>query len=69
VDNTKMDSTRFLALCILVSAILLSGSIVWHAKITANAPQIGRYQFHPSTPPGVIWTMDTTTGEVTAKPG
>jgi len=29
-----------------------------------NRAQIGRYQFHPSTPPGAIWRIDTTTGIV-----
>ena len=66
MDNTKIDSTKFLGICILLSAIVLSAAICWHAKSTSL---IGRYQFQPSNPPGVIWTLDTTTGEVTTKPG
>jgi hypothetical protein len=54
-----MQSSKFVGVCLLLSSLILSAAIVYHAKT-------GRYQFHPSTPPGVIWTMDTSTGEVKA---
>ncbi len=34
-----------------------------------EANGIGRYQFHPSNPPGVIWVIDTVTGKVTSRSG
>lgn len=41
----------------IVSAILVSGTLLWHARTN-------RYQFHiPAN--GVIWKMDTTTGLIT----
>jgi hypothetical protein len=40
------------------------------ADTSTESPQpIGRYQFHPSDPPGVIWILDTTTGEVKTQSG
>jgi hypothetical protein len=59
-----MSHARFLGACILVAAVLVSGAIVYHAR-----SQVGRYQFHPSSPPGVIWIIDTTTGEVKTQSG
>jgi hypothetical protein len=68
-----MSGDRFLGVCILVASIILGGSIAFHATATAPAdqtePQVGRYQFQPSNPPGVIWVIDTTTGKVTSGSG
>lgn len=64
---------KFIGICVLVSAVLLSSAIAYHAKLTSPPiPQkdpVGRYQFHPSTPPGVIWVIDTTTGESKSRSG
>ncbi len=70
----QIDS-KFLGVCILISAVLLSSAIVFHGNATSNTVDssppvalspnpVGRYQFHPSDPPGVIWILDTTTGEI-----
>jgi hypothetical protein len=48
--------------CVLIASIVLAAAIVYHASRTNS--QIGRYQFQPSSPPGVIWVIDTITGEV-----
>ena len=56
-----MQNNNFLGICILISIIILSSAIFYHAKQTKD---IGRFQFQPSDPPGVIWVIDTTTGEV-----
>jgi len=58
-----MNHPRFLGVCILLAAALVSGAILYHARTQ------GRYQFHPSSPPGVIWVIDTTTGEVKTQRG
>jgi hypothetical protein len=56
-----MQNAKFVGVCLLLSSLILSAAIAYHAKAsTAN----GRYQFHPSTPPGVIWVMDTATGKI-----
>jgi hypothetical protein len=63
---------RFLGICILISSVLIAAAVVVAGSMSrAVAPesQIGRYQFHPSTPPGVIWILDTTTGKVTTQNG
>ncbi|MGE5191180.1 MAG: hypothetical protein ACM3U2_01680, partial [Deltaproteobacteria bacterium] len=62
-----MQSSKFLGVSILISAVVLSTAVVVHGKLAAPASAIGRYQFHPSTPPGVLWVIDTTTGEVNGK--
>ena len=62
-----MNHAKFLGVCVLIAATLLSAAIVFHAY--RMGPQVGRYQFHPSSPPGVIWVIDTTTGEVKARNG
>jgi len=63
-----MQNNKFLGLCVLVSAIILSAAVVYHANAGRHPsiPQssIGRYQFQPSTPPTMIRILDTTTGEV-----
>ncbi len=71
-----MQNSKFLGICLLISSVILSAAIVFHAKASNPTPPnvtppipIGRYQFHPSTPPGVIWVIDTTTGEVKGKDG
>lgn len=66
-----MQNGRFLGICILISSAMLTTAVVHHAKTSAVAPAatIGRYQFHASSPPGVLWIIDTTTGEVKTKNG
>ena len=70
------NDSKFLGICILVASVLLGGAIVIHgnvANVTDSSSQpeeaVGRYQFHPSNPPGVIWILDTTTGEVKTQRG
>jgi len=53
----------FVGVCLLISAVVLGWAIVYHGRGSPAAP-VGRYQFQPSNPPGVIWVIDTTTGEV-----
>lgn len=55
-----MDNQRFLGLCFLISAVLLAGALYLHARS-------GRYQLQQSTPPGVVYILDTWTGEVRLK--
>jgi hypothetical protein len=55
-----MSDSKFLGVCILAAAVIVSAAILY----SGNAQQNGRYQFHPSSPPGVIWVMDTVTGEI-----
>jgi hypothetical protein len=68
-----MSDSKYLGICIVVSSAILAGAIVFHARrypavakseLPASESQIGRYQFEPSNPPGVIWVIDTTTGLV-----
>ena len=69
----KMDSNKFLGVCIVAAACIVAGALCYHAAKTsprdAEETGIGRYQFQPSNPPGVIWTIDTVTGEVKSKSG
>jgi hypothetical protein len=63
---------KFLGICVLISSVIVAGALLLTGHmISSPAPesQIGRYQFHPSTPPGVIWKLDTTTGQVTTQNG
>ena len=70
-------ANKFTGVCMLISSLIIATAILLRGggggRITQSQPQsqsqIGRYQFHPSTPPGVIWVLDTTTGEVTSKKG
>jgi hypothetical protein len=64
-----VNDSRILGVCILLASVILSAAVVWHAHQTVAhpGPEIGRYQFQPSTPPGVIWVIDTTTGNVNSK--
>jgi len=48
---------KFVGICIVISAAIVAGAVIYHARI-------GRFQFQPSNPPGVIRTLDTVTGEV-----
>jgi hypothetical protein len=69
-----MNGNKFLGICIVLSSILVSAAILYHAStlkstLTSDKPEIGRYQFHPSNPPGVIWKMDTVTGNITTRSG
>jgi len=68
-----MDSSKFLGVYIVVAACIVAGALCYHATKTSPRTEeeggIGRYQFHPSNPPGVIWTIDTVTGKVTPRNG
>jgi hypothetical protein len=57
-----MNNQKFLGVCILIASVIVAAALLIHART-------GRYQFHPSSPPGVIWTIDTWTGVVSAKNG
>ena len=65
-DERMETQMKFLGVCIVVVAAIVAGALIYHAQRTR---QTGRYQFHPSTPPGVIWKMDTVTGEIKAGNG
>jgi hypothetical protein len=56
-----MNDSKFVGVCIIIAALLIGGSIIYERL--AKPEQIGRYQFQASTPPGIIWILDTTTGE------
>jgi hypothetical protein len=62
-----MQNSKFVGVCLLLSSLALSAAIVYHARATPAVPvnAAGRYQFHPSTPFGEIWILDTTTGQIT----
>jgi len=65
-----MTNVKFLGICIVLAAVIISAGLIYHAQKTTNvSSEIGRYQFQPSNPPGVIWTIDTVTGEVKARSG
>jgi hypothetical protein len=66
-----MRESWFGGICTLLAAIVIGGAVIYHGygRTTVHESQIGRYQFHPSTPPGVLWILDTTTGEVKSKNG
>ncbi len=61
-----MDSRKFLGVCLLLSSIILAGSIIWHG-ISTN--KVGRYQSVtlPEIGTGYI-VIDTTTGELFSVP-
>ncbi|NLE36617.1 MAG: hypothetical protein GX621_01170 [Pirellulaceae bacterium] len=61
-----MQNSKFLGVCLLISSLILSVAIVYHGKASSD---VGRYQFHASNPPGVIWVIDTTTGKVKSQNG
>jgi len=68
-----MDRSKFLGVCIVAAACIVAGALCYHAAKTSPRTEeesgIGRYQFHPSNPPGVIWKIDTVTGEITTGSG
>ncbi len=68
-----MDSNKFLGVCIVLVACIVAGALSYHANKTSPRTEeetgIGRYQFQPSNPPGVIWIIDTVTGEITFRSG
>ncbi|MHC4773483.1 MAG: hypothetical protein ACYS8S_07960 [Planctomycetota bacterium] len=68
-EETQMTNVKFLGICIVLAAAIISGALIHHAQKANIASEIGRYQFQPSNPPGVIWTIDTVTGEVKARNG
>jgi hypothetical protein len=64
-----MDKIKFFGICILMASIVLSGAIIWHARMTAD---VGRYQFHLLTSPDYnekLTVIDTKTGEVKTNSG
>ncbi|HQU81903.1 MAG TPA: hypothetical protein PKY59_02185 [Pyrinomonadaceae bacterium] len=64
-----MNNSKFLGICILVMAFMISGSLIYHAHITAS---VGRYQIHSADIPGFVGNpvvLDTKTGEVRMKDG
>ncbi len=58
----------FLGVCLLISSANIAGAIIFALKPIPESIN-GRYQFQPSNPPGVIWILDTQTGEVKTQPG
>ena len=50
-----------------LNVVGLPGALLLRLLAAHPGPEIGRYQFQPSTPPGVIWVIDTTTGNVNSK--
>jgi hypothetical protein len=65
-----MNNSKFLGICILISAVIVSMGLIYHAQKTSSVESgVGRYQFHQSNPPGVIRIIDTVTGEVEARNG
>lgn len=64
-----MQNSKFVGVCLLISSLILSAAIAYHAKVSTANGTIGRYQFHPSSPPGVILVIDTTTGQVKTSNG
>ena len=64
-----MQNSKFVGVCLVLSSFILSAAILLHARAAVPPNANGRYQFHPSTPPGVIWVIDTTTGEVKGRSG
>jgi len=53
----KMDSIKFLGICILLSSILLSAAIIWHKEPS-------RYQLYVPESQYDVLRLDTKTGEV-----
>ena len=49
-----MANVKFLGICVVLAAVLVSGALVYHANVTSK---IGRYQMLHS--PGKIWTYNT----------
>jgi hypothetical protein len=52
-----MNNYNILGRHILIGSIIIAAALIVHSFT-------GRYQFQPSNPPGVIWVIDTWTGEV-----
>ena len=55
-----MSDLKFLGVCLVIAAVVLGVAIAYPGR---DGP-VGRYQFQPPNPPGIIWVIDTTTGEV-----
>jgi hypothetical protein len=66
-----MQNSKFVGVCLLISSLILSAAIIYHTRAsTQTTPTAsGRYQFQSSNPPGVIWVIDTTAGEVKTQHG
>lgn len=77
-----MNNSKFLGVSIVIAAVIVASALCYHAAKTNHrgreeggnpSPRtkgvegIGRYQFQPSNPPGVIWVIDTVTGKVTSQ--
>jgi hypothetical protein len=59
-----MQDSKFVGVCLLISSLIMSAAIVYHAN---SSRAIGRYQFRYFHNPNIIWVIDTTTGEVNSK--
>ena len=55
-----VSDLKFLGVCLVIAGVVLGVAIVYHGR---GGP-VGRYQLQPSNAPGIIWVIDTTTGEV-----
>ena len=60
----QITNVKFLGTCIVLTAAMVSGALIYHAQKTNVGSEIGRYQLQPSNPPGVNWVIDTVTGDV-----
>jgi hypothetical protein len=60
-----MPDGKFIGICIIITGIIVAVAIV--LKPAPN-PEFGRYQFQASSPPGVVWRMDTATGKIETNP-
>jgi hypothetical protein len=57
-----MVNVKFLGICIVLAAVMVSGALVYHANVTSK---IGRYQMLHS--PGKIWIYDTETANTESR--
>ena len=58
-----MKESAILGTCILISALIVSGAILY-AVALRPVSDVGRYQFQASSPPGILYVMDATTGTI-----
>lgn len=56
-----MDSSRFLGICIVIAAVIVSAAVFYHERV-------GRYQFVSSADGTRTWLVDTTTGSFVSAP-
>ena len=58
-----MNNSKFLGVCILISAVIVSMGLIYHAQKTSS--KIGRYQPMVSQDMAALYKMDTETGRIT----